>query len=143
MDNVSTPARLEKPFTILAFGNVITSRLIKLDGCRGVQNCDTLQRSDVQLVSIASMQNCEHSRDIMHTCMIVTQTGNERLIERLYHETVLVSAYHPKMLGQMSIECLSAGLMLASATFSAPATLLIRTRLAAISACNQRNRTSR
>ena len=47
------------------------------------------------------------------------------------------------LIRENSSERQSAGLVLASATFSGPGTLLIRTRLAAVSACNHRNRTSR
>ena len=68
-----------------------------------------------------------------------TETGN---CGRICHKTAPRNSFGicvtPILIRQNSSERLSAGLVLASATFSGPGTLLIRTLLAAVSACNQK-----
>ena len=56
--NVGSSARLRasmpKPSDILAVRMLILHVWTKLDGCRDVQNCEHLQRHDVQLMSVAA-----------------------------------------------------------------------------------------
>ena len=95
-----------------------------------------------------------NDKHAVHVCLIAvaahvsmsddTETGK---LWRTCHRTVSRNCFGisvtPIFNRQNSSKRLSAGLVLASATFSRPGTLLIRTFLLAVSACNHRNRTCR
>ena len=72
-----------------------------------------------------------------------TETGNCGELVAKLHRNCFGICVTPILSRQNSSERLSAGSVLASATFSGPGTLLIRTLLAAVAACNHRNRMSR
>ena len=112
---------MPKPSDILAVRIVILHVWTKLNGCRDVKNCEHLQRRDVQLMSVAA-----------RVCVSVTQ--------RQETDTNLSQNCFTKLfwdlIRQNSSKRWFASMVLASATFSGPGSLLIRTRLAVVSACN-------